>query len=44
VLFTSGHTGRVSGPKGKWDDTVLFLQKPFSPEDLLRQVRSVLDQ
>jgi CheY-like chemotaxis protein len=44
VLFMSGHTGTATAPGGSWDETVSFLQKPFTPEDLLRCVRTVLDR
>ena len=44
VLFTSGYTGDVVLDKGIRDETVNFISKPLSPEDLLRKVREVLDR
>jgi PAS domain S-box-containing protein len=45
VLFMSGHTGTATAPGGRWDDeSISFLQKPFTPDDLLRRVRAVLDR
>jgi PAS domain S-box-containing protein len=45
VLFMSGHTGTATAPRGRWDDEgISFLQKPFTPDDLLRRVRAVLDR
>ena len=43
VLFMSGHAGRVKTLGKSWAGAD-FLQKPFTPEDMLRQVRTVLDR
>ena len=43
VLFTSGYTGDIVLDKGIHDETVNFISKPLSPDDLLRKVREVLD-
>jgi YesN/AraC family two-component response regulator len=42
-LFMSGHTAHVIAHQGVLDDGVNFIQKPFSPRDLARKVREVLD-
>ena len=43
VIFTSGYTRDVILDKGIEDREFNFLQKPISPEALLRKVREVLD-
>jgi two-component system cell cycle sensor histidine kinase/response regulator CckA len=44
VLFMSGYPDEVIGHRGVLAEDVAFLQKPFSPEALAREVREVLDR
>jgi two-component system, cell cycle sensor histidine kinase and response regulator CckA len=43
VLFMSGYTNDVMVQHGRLDERAAFLQKPFTPDDLARKVRAVLD-
>jgi two-component system cell cycle sensor histidine kinase/response regulator CckA len=43
VLYMSGYTDNVVGSQGMLDEGIDFLQKPFSAQDLLLKVESVLD-
>jgi signal transduction histidine kinase len=43
VLFISGHAGEAVGRYGVLDAGIAFLQKPFTPDALARQVRAVLE-
>jgi PAS domain S-box-containing protein len=43
VLFTSGYTDNICVDHGVPDTDTSFLPKPFSPADLARKVREVLD-
>ncbi len=44
VLYMSGYTDDAIVHQGRLDPDTAFLQKPFTPEWLLRRVREVLDQ
>ncbi len=44
VLFMSGYTGAAIRQRGLIDEGAAILQKPFTPEALLRKVREVLDR
>jgi len=44
VLFMSGYTDRSILEDGVLAPGIPFIQKPFSPEQLVRKVRSVLDE
>jgi len=43
VLFMSGYPGETIVRHGVMDPGIAFLQKPFTPRDLVRHVRGVLD-
>jgi PAS domain S-box-containing protein len=43
ALFISGYTADIVHKKGFLDQTLYFISKPFSPDELLRKVRDVLD-
>ena len=42
-LLVSGYTGRELAARRKVDQTIPFLQKPWTLDELLRQVRALLD-
>ncbi len=44
LLFMSGYTASVIAHQGVLDETVAFIQKPFSMADLTMKVREVLDK
>jgi two-component system cell cycle sensor histidine kinase/response regulator CckA len=44
LLFTSGYTDAAVVEHGLSTQTMVFLQKPFTPAELARKVRDVLDQ
>ncbi|MBN1485725.1 MAG: response regulator [Chloroflexia bacterium] len=43
VLYVSGYTGRSILEQGLIEEDAFFLEKPFTPNVLLQQVRQVLD-
>jgi two-component system, cell cycle sensor histidine kinase and response regulator CckA len=43
VLLMSGYTGEAGSEDGGFGDSANFLQKPITPDVLLRRVREVLD-
>ncbi len=43
VIFISGYTDNVTVNHGIEHNEKAFLQKPFSPDDIVRKVREVLD-
>jgi len=43
VLYTSGYTDSAIDQHGVLEEGLAFLQKPFSPNDLARKVRGLLD-
>jgi CheY-like chemotaxis protein len=44
ILFMSGYTGDAVVRHGLLEADVAFIQKPYTPMDLARKVRQVLDQ
>ena len=44
VLFTSGYTDDAGIRQGALENGMGFLGKPFTPEELLRKAREMLDQ
>jgi two-component system cell cycle sensor histidine kinase/response regulator CckA len=44
ILFVSGYTGNTISHSGNLEEGLEFLQKPFTPDALLRKVRKVLDR
>ncbi len=44
ILYISGYTENAIVNKGILYDGLIFMQKPFRPEELLRRVREIMDQ
>ena len=44
VLFISGYTDRALIHQGHRGENTAFLQKPFTPDVLVKKVREILDQ
>jgi DNA-binding NtrC family response regulator len=44
ALFASGYSNHAVRINRLQDSSVHFIQKPFSPSDLLRAVRDLLDE
>jgi signal transduction histidine kinase/DNA-binding response OmpR family regulator len=42
VLFMSGYTGNALAQQGTLDETVGFIQKPWTPEGLCQKIRAAL--
>lgn len=43
VLYISGYMDNTINGHGLLDMSAIFLQKPFTPDELVRKVRAVLD-
>ncbi len=43
VLYISGYTDDAIGQHGVIDEELLFLQKPFTPNELAKKVREIFD-
>jgi PAS domain S-box-containing protein len=44
TIFASGYTGDIFEEDNRFDEYTIFIQKPFSPIDLLTKVREMLDR
>jgi len=44
VLYISGYTADELGPRGRLEPWESFLQKPFSPASLIREIRAALER
>ncbi len=43
AIFTSGYTADIIHKKGILEEELNFISKPFSPQELLKKVRDILD-
>jgi two-component system cell cycle sensor histidine kinase/response regulator CckA len=43
IIYTSGYPGKAGIPNGLRQDGTAFFEKPFTPDTLVRKVRSMLD-
>ncbi len=43
TVFMSGYTANVIAESGVVDESIEFIQKPFTPHELARKIREVLD-
>ena len=44
VIYMSGYSGEVIAARGVMDESVNFIQKPFSVQALAAKIRSVLEK
>lgn len=44
ALFCSGYTDSIISQRGVLEDGIAFLQKPYTPKQLARRVRGILDK
>ncbi len=44
TLYVSGYAAEVISDRGMLAEGVLFLQKPFTPQELANSVRAILDR
>jgi two-component system cell cycle sensor histidine kinase/response regulator CckA len=44
VLYMSGYDSGIIKDKQSANETFNFIQKPFKPKEMMRQVREILDQ
>ncbi|MBX7244694.1 MAG: response regulator, partial [Candidatus Sumerlaeaceae bacterium] len=44
VIYISGYTGQEPAAQELLENNIGYLQKPFSPEELARKIRVILDQ
>jgi polar amino acid transport system substrate-binding protein len=44
TIFVSGYARDIFDGDSPFDEKTLFIHKPYSPNDLLRQIRELLDK
>ena len=42
VILMSGYSDRLFATEGPWDARASFLEKPFTPNDLLERIKQTL--